>query len=326
MIGAFIVGGAALALAAVIFLASGILFSPYSTYVSYFSEPVNGLSVGAAVKYRGIQLGQVDKIGLFDIEGGNDLAEVRFRLEHQRIVNLGGEAENITDENMAKLVREGLRSRLEVESIVTGVVYITLEFKEDLGPPILRNPESDYVEIPTGLSPMSELTASAGEVIARLSKIDVLGLSENMVALTATLNRKLEQIDIDSLSENLERSTGRLADLLAQMDLPHMITGIDSAIGEFRQTNVLLAELLSGASPSIARMDSISFHLDNAMASMAVTSQRTSDMLAVDAEFRQALEAALSETAHAMKSFRRLTDMLERNPRAIIAGKSEDRK
>lgn len=326
MIGAFIVGGAVLSVAAVIFLASGVLFSPYSTYVSYFSEPVNGLSVGAAVKYRGIQLGQVHRIGLYDEQSGNDLAEVVFRLEHQRIVNLGGEAEKITDDNMAQLVREGLRSRLEVESIVTGVVYVTLEFKEDLGPPVLRNPESDYVEIPTGLSPMSELTASAGEVIARLSKIDVVGLTDNLEALTATLNNRISEIDVAALSNNLERATDRMADLLDHRALPEILVGVDSAITEFRHTNMLLVELLSGVESRFARVDSLTVHLDRAARNLARATERTGDMLAADAEFRRALEAALSETAAAMKSLRRLTDMLERNPRALIAGKSEDRK
>ncbi len=326
MIGAFIVGGAVLAVAAVVFLASGVLFSPYSTYVSYFSEPINGLSVGAPVKYRGIRLGRVDRIGLLDTDKGNDFAEVQFRLEHRRIIDLGGSGENISDKNMALLVREGLRSRLEVESIVTGVVFITLEFKDDVGPPVLRNPESEYVEIPTGLSPMSELTASAGEVIARLSRIDVAGLSDNMLDLTATLTRKLNELDIDTLSDNLEKSTARVADLLARTDMPHLVTAIDSAIAEFRQTNLLLAKIMSGVSPSINRMDSISIHLNDATAAMAVTARRAGTMLAADAEFRQALEGALSETAATMKSLRRLTDMLERNPRAIIAGKSEDRK
>lgn len=324
-IGAFIVVTFGLAVVAIAFLATGTLFSPYSTYVSYFAESVNGLSVGAPVKYRGIQLGTVDRIGLFANEKG-DFAEVKFRLDHKRMEHLGRPAEDVSEHNVAALVREGLRSRLEVESIVTGVVFVTLEIKEDAGPPVLVNPGSDVREIPTGPSPLSELTESAGEVIARLSLIDVKGMSDNLLTLTELLTEKLEGVQVDSLSQNLTDASARLRDILAESDVSELIATIDTTLDDFRDTNRNIQELMSTARPAVTRMDSIAASLQVAMEALSMTVEETHEMLTNDAEFRRSLEQAVSEMALAMRSFRRLANMLERNPRAIIAGKPEDRK
>lgn len=326
IIGAFIIGAAALTVTVIAFLASGALFGGYGTFVTYFSEPVNGLSVGAPVKYRGIPLGEVSRIGLYENPEGNDYAQVHYELEHRLLASLGGTDNKVSAENIERLVHEGLRARLEVESIVTGVVFVTLEFKTDAGPPDLVNPESNVVEIPSTLSPLSELTESAGEVIARLSNIDVTGISNNLVALTATLNEKLKDVELDTLADNLTASSARIRDLVSDPELSDLASDIQVTVREFRETNTMLRDMISGLEPTVGRIDSIAVHVGRAAVSMEAVSERTNEMLARDGEFRKSLEDALSESAAAMKSLRRLVDMLERNPRALIAGKSEDRK
>jgi paraquat-inducible protein B len=209
---------------------------------------------------------------------------------------------------------------------VTGVVFVTLEFKEDAGSPRFINPESDAVEVPTTASPMSELTESAGQVIARLSKIDVNGISDNLLRLTQTLNEKLETIDVVELEANLTASSNRLHDILAAPELGRLPRRLDEAIAEFKKTNELLRGLIEGMERPVSRLDTIALHLQTTMDALEATSESTRDMLAEDAEFRQSLEGALMETAKTMKSLRRLTDMLERNPRAMLSGKPEDRK
>ncbi len=59
VIGAFILGGLLLVVAAVAIWGSGRLFERRYRYVCYFAGSVNGLKVGAPVKYRGVVIGQV---------------------------------------------------------------------------------------------------------------------------------------------------------------------------------------------------------------------------------------------------------------------------
>ncbi|MGA6926509.1 MAG: MlaD family protein, partial [Desulfosarcina sp.] len=69
LIGAFVVGAAGLAVAAVILFGSGNLYRDAQAYVLFFSGSVKGLSIGAPVQMKGVQVGTVSSIQLlFDRE------------------------------------------------------------------------------------------------------------------------------------------------------------------------------------------------------------------------------------------------------------------
>ena len=57
LIGVFVIGGLALFVAALLFLSSRDLFTPKSIFVAYFQQSVNGLNVGAPIRFRGIPVG-----------------------------------------------------------------------------------------------------------------------------------------------------------------------------------------------------------------------------------------------------------------------------
>jgi len=53
LVGAFVLGAVALAVVTVVVLGSGRLFQRKHLFALYFSSDVNGLKVGAPVKFRG---------------------------------------------------------------------------------------------------------------------------------------------------------------------------------------------------------------------------------------------------------------------------------
>src|SRR5215469_8146981 len=63
-IGIFVFGGLLISVAAIGYVASGRLFSHATRYVCYFTGSVNGLKVGAAVKFKGVELGRVVAVRL----------------------------------------------------------------------------------------------------------------------------------------------------------------------------------------------------------------------------------------------------------------------
>ena len=62
LVGAFVVGALALVVTAIILLGSGSVFRTRHLYVLYFKTSVNGLHVGAPVKFRGVEIGSVNRI------------------------------------------------------------------------------------------------------------------------------------------------------------------------------------------------------------------------------------------------------------------------
>src|SRR5215471_14783264 len=61
-LGAFVLAGVALLVAAVVVLGGGLLRPPGVLLETYFDESVAGLEVGAPVHYRGVQIGTVSEI------------------------------------------------------------------------------------------------------------------------------------------------------------------------------------------------------------------------------------------------------------------------
>ena len=61
-VGMFVLGSAIIAVAAIIIFGSFKFFANTEMFISYFPETVNGLDVGAAVKYKGVKIGKVEDI------------------------------------------------------------------------------------------------------------------------------------------------------------------------------------------------------------------------------------------------------------------------
>ncbi len=62
LVGAFVLGAIGLAVIGIVVLGSGRFFTGKTNYVLYFDRDVNGLRVGAPVKFRGVDIGTVDAI------------------------------------------------------------------------------------------------------------------------------------------------------------------------------------------------------------------------------------------------------------------------
>ena len=69
LIGAFVLGGVALAVAALVFLSSQDLFEKKRRFVMYYQQSVKGLRLGAPVQLRGVPIGQLMAIdGIYEPE------------------------------------------------------------------------------------------------------------------------------------------------------------------------------------------------------------------------------------------------------------------
>ena len=121
-VGAFVLGGIGLILVAIVVFGSGSLFTKTHEFVIYFGGDINGLRVGAPVKFKGVEIGQVSRIRLrleqdINQQNGQLKADVRIpvviSLDEEKIVSHGGAAIDLSDPHtVPNLIREGLRAAL----------------------------------------------------------------------------------------------------------------------------------------------------------------------------------------------------------------------
>ena len=196
-VGAFVVTGITLAVAAIILFGSGRLFRQHHEYVCFFKGNLNGLKVGAAVKFAGVQIGSVTRIRLklLPTEGKlraqlsrQVLLPVIVEIDENAIENMGGTGESLSGRGLEQMIQAGLRAQLAMESVLTGLLYIDINMHP--GTPlnrVLAPGTSPYPEIPTIQTSLQEVQEEAMKALAKLDQIDFAALIRSMTDAAAAV-------------------------------------------------------------------------------------------------------------------------------------------
>ena len=228
LIGTFVIVGVALVIGAVLLFSSPDLFSTKDRYSIYFRQNVNGLKIGAPVKFLGIEMGSVIEIdGLYDRETGSVTPRVVIEVIRDILTN---EEVQSLDEQLAVLdlmVIRGARAKLQSQSILTGQLYVSVEFHPDTEVRYLARKDEPYPELPSLDSGLEEAIASLQSVL------------ENADKAMATIQQLLT-------SDDFRDGVSRMDDVVAK---------VDSLVGTvnqfFADANVYVTGDLSDATVSL---------------------------------------------------------------------------
>lgn len=311
VVGAFVLGGLGLALLTVILLGSGRLFQHKTLFVLYFSSDVNGLRIGAPVKFRGVEIGSVTKI-LLNLGGSLQSARQNFKqiripvvieINRHQILSHGVETNLDNAAEVQRLIDDGLRGQLAVESILTGLLYVDLEMYPNTPAHYYLGAKAPYTEIPTVPTTLEQARMTAQKIMAQVEKIDfaqlIKSLTETAAALhalvtapklrqsigslnEAAINLSAASVSITKAANTLNAKFGPMADELR--------TTTAQARAALKQTQETLATIQTTFAPG----SPIDFQLQN----------------------------ALSQTARAARSVRQLSDYLQQNPSALLRGRA----
>jgi phospholipid/cholesterol/gamma-HCH transport system substrate-binding protein len=175
MIGLFVIIGVSIGLIAIVWLGAYKYFEKGGTYATYFDESVQGLQTDSTVKYRGVEIGRVEKIR---VAPDNALIEAVMK------INLRGELQR---DYVAQLKAAG----------ITGIVFIELDRKgpgeQDLSPKLSF--ASEYPIIASKPSEIKQILSGVQGVLENLKKIDANGISEGIVSAVASLNSVITKVD-----------------------------------------------------------------------------------------------------------------------------------
>jgi phospholipid/cholesterol/gamma-HCH transport system substrate-binding protein len=186
MIGLFVTIGILIGAVAVVWLGASKYFEKGATYVTYFDESVQGLQSDSAVKYRGVEVGRVEKIL---VAPDNALIEVIMK------INLRGKLER---DHVAQLKAAG----------ITGIVFVELSRKgprePDLSPKITF--ASEYPIISSKPSDIKQLLTGIDNVIQSLNKIDTQGISDQIKSTLKVLESTVA--GVNSVVGSVEKALG----------------------------------------------------------------------------------------------------------------------
>ncbi len=311
LIGAFVVGAVALATLAIIVFGSGRFFQKRVTCVMYFSGSITGLSIGSPVEFRGVKVGEVTKIAaVLDPKTVSITIPVYVEIDPKSLIVLGNEdASKLFANNRAynPLLEKGLKAQLDIESFVTGKLYINMDFFPKL-PAKLLGLDPRYPEIPT-------IPSLKEEILLTLQKLPekIIAVADGVAQLVNSPAAQDSLRDLDALIRSLATHIGPL--------MSSVTATSDAARRTFRQGEKTLA-MKEGPSAEMAAsftdaMKKASASLDQ-MHSTLGTYQKLAEP---SGNLGRDLTRTLGEVDAAARSVRTLTDYLELHPEAVLKGK-----
>jgi phospholipid/cholesterol/gamma-HCH transport system substrate-binding protein len=304
MVGLFVITGVLIGVAAVVWLGAANYFQKGARYVTYFDESVQGLQVDSRVKYRGVEVGSVERIG---VASDQRLVEVVVKID------LEGDVER------------SIVTQLKAAGI-TGIVFVELDRRQPdetvFIPP--AGMKTNYPVIPSQPSQTKQMLSSIDRIMEKVVQIDLKEISDQIRQTSRAIEtfftgKEMTNIvgNLDSTTAGLERSLRRIDRILAEGKADSIISTVEQGIGEARQgigeTREGIAEirkLLAAIGKEVedlkaaeiaGKSQSLIEGLDRRTKAMAYDIQSTTD------DIRQAVE-----------SLRMLIESLRENPSDLL--------
>ncbi len=311
LVGLFVILLGSALLSAAFWLTLGGETKTYDRYRVYFRESVAGLNPKATVRYRGVQVGQVESIRL----DRNNPDQVDVVLDIER-------GTPIRRDTIATLSTRGL----------TGVAAVELSGGSSQSLPLEQEAGQELPVIQAGPSLVARLDDAFNNMLANVDNLSrrlerLLG-DDNQIALTRTL----QHLDVmtgavadraDSIRRtltNVETFTGALAGRAERLGqaLDRLATTLEGAGELDKQLRATLSDIQAGARSVRKTADTFNqTSLD--LSGMARDGQR--ELQRLGQTTLPELNQLLAQAGEMVATLRQLAELLEQNPRALLLGK-----
>ena len=263
-------------------------------FLMYFSSSVRGLSPGAPLEFKGIQIGRVLDIKLeFDSESSSFRIPVLVEIEPERIVDRDASAEISPLQTLQTLIERGMRASLATGSLLTGQLFVELNMHPATEAIYLGDADSPHPELPTVPGSLEAITQSIQGLMEKLEYVDVEALGDDIVSILDGVEGLVNKPKSEETVTDLQASLRALKNILEEVDesgLDETILSANTVLSNLDTTLEILDTVLTPTSPLYYNLIKVTGELD--------------------------------ETARAV---RHLIEILQRHPDSLIFGSPAER-
>ncbi len=216
-------------------------FNRYLEYVLLIDDTVRGLSRGSPVEYRGVRVGTVVSVPWHFSAPQPDSRQrfaipVLIRIEPQRLGSNDGAPETIDldawRERISRMFDYGLRASLKTGNLLTGAMFVDLNFQQDAGE-YQRETFDGQTVFPTTSGGFAQIEQQVSNLLEKLNQLEIepilTGLDQNLQTSQQVLS------EVRDTAESLQA-------LLNDPTTGDLLKNINASLRELRQT-------LQGLSP-----------------------------------------------------------------------------
>ncbi|MDW2633017.1 intermembrane transport protein PqiB [Citrobacter portucalensis] len=197
------------------------LYTDHIDYLMFFKDSIRGLQPGAPLEFRGIRLGTVSKVPFFSpnmrqVFNNDYRIPVLVRIEPERLKAQLGEDTDV-GAHLEQLLKRGLRGSLKTGNLVTGALYVDLDFypKE---PPITGVREfNGYQIIPTVSGGLAQIQQRLMEALDKINNLPLNPMIEQATNTLSESQRTMKHLQTTLDNMNKITSSQSMQDLPADM-------------------------------------------------------------------------------------------------------------
>jgi paraquat-inducible protein B len=195
-------------------------------YIVLMSESVRGLNAGAPVEFRGINVGKVISINDVD-EQSESLLNQDYQIPVLVSIQPGKLGLSDSQQGVDKLLAEhstwvnkGLKAKLKTGNILTGRLFIELQYYPDLAANDARQYDNHPV-IPSVLDDFTSLADNAKRLLDKFNNLPIEELAVNASTTIKTFN---------GVAKNLETASVDLAEMMNEVNKQHIIANLNDTL------------------------------------------------------------------------------------------------
>ncbi|HSE83386.1 MAG TPA: MlaD family protein [Thermodesulfobacteriota bacterium] len=210
-IGIFVIIGFIIVVAGIIVFGAGKFFREKTTIETYFNQSVQGLEVGAPLKFQGVQIGNVSEIAFvfnyYKTEYNYVLVRSEIYPDKVGIRKIRGKILSYEERKslLKGLIEKGMRLELASQGI-TGLAFLNMVYKnpERIRPlPIDWKPE--YFYVPSAPGTITLVTETIENLTQTLQTIDIKAITDKVDQLLKTTNQAVEDAQIAAVSQDIQK-------------------------------------------------------------------------------------------------------------------------
>ncbi|CAA0123948.1 Paraquat-inducible protein B [Halioglobus japonicus] len=310
-IGAFVIGAGLIILLLIIYLL-GSGFGKTEKVVMVFDGSVKGLNIGAPLALRGVKVGEVTDIDLIlDSSKTNVIMQIEANFDAENIHRKGITDTNLTEE----LISRGLRAQLNSQSLLTGLLYVELDFHPESALNLV-DIDSPYLQFPT-------IPTNLERITKKLQDLDISKLTDELESISHGVNSLVSSKHFQQLPADLASTLESVRELTTQLQAQLTTSGpkLDNVLDEAAVTVASANAQL----PKIATLVETNLKtLNAAIASFEKGMSGIDGLVSPDSATLYQLNMALQEMTRAGRSLQSLSNTLEAQPESLLRGKRGD--
>lgn len=273
-LGVFVLSCVSLGAFAVIALSAGALFEQRLKMETFLDESVQGLELGSPVKYRGVQIGNVEKIetALHRYRGlgvtRRRFVRVVMSLYTDAFTHLTEGDASSTQDFVDREAKQGLRVRLTSQGL-TGIAYLEIDY---LNPAPRRvvlvegqgktaslrvrytdltsgaekevSLEPEFVYCPSAPSTLTRIGAAVNDGIKMFKDLELPATMDKLSRTLVTVEKAITDLQVGDLSADVRELVGSVDDAIGKSDVAAISSEVVLTLRELRESNARLRELL----------------------------------------------------------------------------------